>query len=185
MADAVDFNQLLARSRAGDQDAWSRLVLEIYSDLRRIARHKRSEGPVPTTLGTTGLVHECYLRLAGASREQIEDRSHFFNLASRMMRQILCDYARRQLRVKRGEGAKHDDIDDVEIADDDEVENLVALDDLLVKLEAENETWARVFECRYFAGLTDEETAAALSLPLRTAQRNWHDARDWLSQRLR
>jgi RNA polymerase sigma factor (TIGR02999 family) len=185
MADGVDFNQLLVASRAGDQDAWSKLVMLIYSDLRRLARRKRTEGPIPTTLGTTGLVHECYLRLAGSSREQIEDRNHFFCLSSRVMRQILCDYARRQLRVKRGEGAEHEDIDELEIADQDEVENLVAIDDLLVGLEKENSTWARVFECRFFAGLTDEETAAALTLPLRTAQRNWHDARDWLAQRMR
>ncbi|HSE11377.1 MAG TPA: ECF-type sigma factor [Rudaea sp.] len=185
MATAPDFTQLLAASRGGDHAAWSKLVLMIYADLRRLARRRGSGGAIPTTLGTTGLVHECYLRLAGSPRERIEDRGHFFNLASRIMRQILCDYARRSLRVKRGTGQDHEDIDAIDAAEHGEVENLVALDDLLTRLDAENPAWAKVFECRFFAGLSEEETAQAMSIPLRTAQRNWHEAREWLAQRMR
>jgi len=185
MPTAPEFTQLLAASRGGDQAAWSKLVMVIYSDLRRLARRRGSSGPIPTTLGTTGLVHECYLRLAGSPRDQIEDRGHFFHLASRIMRQILCDYARKSLRVKRGAGQQHDDIDEIDVVDDGEVENLVALDDLLTRLDAENPALAKVFECRFFAGLSEEETAEAMSIPLRTAQRNWHDAREWLAERMR
>jgi len=185
MATVPEFTQLLAASRGGDQAAWSKLVLMIYADLRRLARRRSSGGAIPTTLGTTGLVHECYLRLAGSPREQIEDRGHFFNLASRIMRQILCDYARRSLRVKRGAGQEHDDVDEVDAADHAEVENLVVLDDLLTQLDAQNAAWAKVFECRFFAGLSEEETAEAMNIPLRTAQRNWAEAREWLAQRMR
>jgi len=185
MATVPDFTQLLAASRGGDQAAWSKLVLMIYSDLRRLARRRGSGGAIPTTLGTTGLVHECYLRLAGSPREQIEDRGHFFNLASRIMRQILCDYARRSLRGKRGGGADHEDVDEIDAADRTEIENLVALDDLLNQLEIENPSWAKAFECRFFAGLSEEETAQAMGVALRTAQRDWHEARDWLAAHMR
>lgn len=182
---ADEFAHLLAASRAGDQAAWQRLVGFIYADLRRVAHKQRRQGDIPTTLGTTGLVHECYLRLASASGDRIVDRNHFFNLASRVMRQVLCDYARNRLRAKRGAGQDHEDIEEIDVADAAEAEDLIALDDLLEQLDAQNPQWARVFECRFFAGLTDEETAAALDLTLRTAQRAWHDARDWLAQRLR
>lgn len=185
MVTASDFTQLLAASRGGDQNAWSRLVLLIYSDLRRLARRRGSADAIPTTLGTTGLVHECYLRLAGSPQQQIEGRGHFFNLASRIMRQILCDYARRSLRAKRGSGQDHADIAEIDAPENAEVENLVVLDDLLTQLERENAAWAKAFECRFFAGLTDEETADAMAVTLRTAQRNWHEARDWLAQRMR
>ena len=185
MSTTADFTQLLAASRSGDHAAWSKLVLMIYADLRRLARRRGSGSPIPTTLGTTGLVHECYLRLAGAPREQIADRGHFFNLASRIMRQILCDYARRSLTAKRGSGNEADDVDEVDPAERGEVENLIALDDLLTRLETENPAWAKVFECRFFAGLSDEETAQAMGVALRTAQRDWHDAREWLAQRMR
>ena len=185
MPTASDFTALLSASRGGDQAAWSRLVLLIYGDLRRLARRRGSADAIPTTLGTTGLVHECYLRLAGSPQHQIEDRGHFFNLASRIMRQILCDYARRNQRVKRGAGQVHEDIEEVDAVQQTEVENLVALDDLLARLDAENPAWAKAFECRFFAGLNDEETAEAMAIPLRTAQRNWHDAREWLAQHMR
>jgi len=101
------------------------------------------------------------------------------------MRQILCDYARRNLSAKRGAGKDHDDIDEVDAAQRGEIENLVALDDLLTRLETENPGWAKVFECRFFAGLSEEETAQALGVSLRTVQRDWHDAREWLAERMR
>jgi RNA polymerase sigma factor (TIGR02999 family) len=185
MQTASDFTQLLAASRGGDHGAWSRLVLLIYSDLRRLARRRGKADAIPTTLGTTGLVHECYLRLAGSPQQQIADRGHFFNLASRIMRQILCDYARKNLRAKRGAGQEHEDLDEVDVAQQSEVDNLVALDDLLTQLESENPAWAKAFECRFFAGLSDEETAEAMTVTLRTAQRNWHEAREWLAERMR
>ncbi|MEO8460105.1 MAG: ECF-type sigma factor [Dokdonella sp.] len=184
MPTAADFTELLAASHGGDHAAWSRLVLLVYTDLRRLARRRGSADAIPTTLGTTGLVHECYLRLAGSPFEHVQDRGHFFNLASRIMRQILCDYARRNLRAKRGGGSDHEDIDALDIALDGEVEDLVALDNLLHRLDAENPAWAKAFECRFFAGLTDEETAEAMEIPLRTAQRNWHAAREWLAERM-
>ncbi|QSX77511.1 ECF-type sigma factor [Agrilutibacter solisilvae] len=179
-----EFTELLVASRSGDQVAWSSLVRLVYTDLQRLARRQRSHNAIPTTLGTTGLVHESYMRLAGTGKDHIENRKHFLNLASRIMRQVLCDYARLRLRDKRGGGVKHEELTDIEVEEQSEAQNLIWIDELLTKLEAENPTWARVVECRFFTGLTDDETAEALGLTLRTAQRNWHDARKWLADHL-
>ena len=177
--------QLLDASRCGDEEAWSLLVRQVYGDLQRLAHRQRAEHAVPVTLGTTGLVHECYLRIAGGARDRIENRRHFFSLASRVMRQVLCDYARASLRVKRGGLQQREDIDAWDAEEHGEAEDLVYLDELLTQLEARNAAWARVVECRYFAGLGDEETAEALGIALRTAQRHWSDARAWLAERMR
>jgi len=176
---------LLDASRGGDEEAWSQLVRQVYGDLQRLAHRQRREHAVPVTLGTTGLVHECYLRIAGGARERIENRRHFFSLASRVMRQVLCDYARTSLRVKRGGLQQREDIDAWDAEEQSEAEDLVYIDELLTQLEAKNADWARVVECRYFAGLGDEETAETLGIPLRTAQRHWSDARAWLAERMR
>jgi RNA polymerase sigma factor (TIGR02999 family) len=176
--------QLLDASRGGDEEAWSALVRQVYGELQRLAHRQRGEHAVPVTLGTTGLVHECYLRLAGGARDRIENRRHFFGLASRVMRQVLCDYARASLRVKRGGLQQREDIDDWDAEERSEAEDLVYIDELLTQLETKNAAWARVVECRYFAGLGDEETAEALGIPLRTAQRHWSDARTWLAGRM-
>jgi len=181
----TSLTDLIRRVHDGETGALQSVFELTYDELRRLARYRLQTVERAAVLDTTGLVHECYLRLAGSPREQIEDRGHFFNLASRIMRQILCDYARRSLRVKRGAGQEHDDVDEVDAADHAEVENLVVLDDLLTQLDAQNAAWAKVFECRFFAGLSEEETAEAMNIPLRTAQRNWAEAREWLAQRMR
>lgn len=180
-----DFTELLGASRSGDEEAWSQLMRQVYGDLQHLAHRQRAEHAVPATLGTTGLVHECYMRLVGSARDRIENRRHFFCLASRVMRQVLCDYARTSLRIKRGGLQRREDFDGLEIEAISEAEDLVYIDALLTELEAKNEIWARVVEHRYFAGLSDEETAEALGIALRTAQRHWSGARAWLAERLR
>ena len=180
-----DFTRLLDASRGGDEDAWSQLIRQVYGDLQRLAHRQRADQSLPATLGTTGLVHECYLRIVGAARDRIESRRHFFNLASRVMRQVLCDYARTSLAIKRGGLQQRKDIDGLELETLSEAEDLVYIDGLLTELEAISEIRARVVECRYFAGLSDEETAEALGIALRTAQRHWSDARTWLAGRMR
>jgi RNA polymerase sigma factor (TIGR02999 family) len=179
-----DFSRLLEACREGDEQASARLITLVYSDLQRLARAQRGRaGPNPT-LNTTSLVHECYLRIAGPAASQVESRNHFFNLASRVMRQVLCDYARQRVADKRGGGAVRVTASALDVERDAEATDLVELDDLLRRLEQAQPRAARVFECRYFAGLGEQETADALGLSLRTAQREWNNARAWLAAEL-
>jgi RNA polymerase sigma factor (TIGR02999 family) len=182
--DPGEFTQLLIATRAGDSASWSSLMRLVYGDLRRLARRHVTSIADANTLGTTGLVNECYLRLAGPARASVENRRHFLNLASRVMRQVLCDYARERLSEKRGGSQRREDLAVVDAEEWAETEQLVMLDDALRALEQQNARLARVFECRYFAGLSDEEAAETLDLSLRTVQRDWHDARTWLAARL-
>ena len=182
--DPGEFTQLLIATREGDGESWGTLLRMVYGDLRRLARRHVMSAADAITLGTTGLVNECYLRMVGPARATVENRRHFLNLASRVMRQVLCDYAREQLSEKRGGTQRREELTAVDAEEWAETEQLVMIDDALRALEHENERLARVFECRYFAGLSDEETAATLGLALRTVQRDWQHARRWLAERL-
>jgi RNA polymerase sigma factor (TIGR02999 family) len=182
--DPGEFTQLLSATRTGDRASWGFLLQLVYADLRRLARHHVMTVADASTLGATGLVNECYLRLVGPAHASIENRRHFLNLASRVMRQVLCDYAREQLTAKRGGLQRREDLGVVDFEEWTETERLVMIDDTLRTLERENARLARVFECRYFAGLTDDETAETLGLSLRTVQRDWQNARAWLAARL-
>jgi RNA polymerase sigma factor (TIGR02999 family) len=160
------------------------LVPLIYEDLRVLAhRHLRS-GRGGETLGTTGLVHEAYLKLAAQRNPEWRDRGHFFAVASRAMRHILIDYARGRQRQKRGSGQPHVPLDETQVAIESEAAHLVAVDEALTKLSVENERLARVVECRFFAGLSEEETAEALGTSVRTVQRDWGEARAWLKKEM-
>lgn len=176
---------LLQRSRGGDPSAWSELVTLVYAELRRLAS-RQLRGSQPATMHTTRLVHDAYLRLADAAQSSVQDRSHFFALASTVMRQVLCDAARARLRDKRGGGVQHKSLDDagLDVPIPDDAESLVAVDDALRALEDTNPRWARVVECRFFAGLSEQETSDALDLPLRTVQRDWQLAKAHLATHL-
>lgn len=172
---------LLEKSRSGDELAWSRLVELVYAELRRLAS-RQLYGQSHATMHTTRLVHDAYLRLAGSGRDAVQNRAHFFALASNVMRQVLCDHARARLRGKRGGGQQVDSLDDgVEAPAQDDAESLIAVDEALRALEHTNPRWARVVECRFFAGYTEEETAEALDVPLRTVQRDWQQAKEYLA----
>ncbi len=179
-----EFTQLLVATREGDGAAWSDLVRMVYNDLRRLAKRHAPSSSEADTLGTTGLVNECYLRLVGPAQATVENRRHFLNLASRVMRQVLCDYARQQLCEKRGGARQREDLSALDREEWADSEQLVHIDDLLRALEDTNERMARVFECRYFGGLSNEECAETLGLAPRTVQRDWQAARLWLAQRL-
>lgn len=185
--DTIDksFSELLAAYRDGDGTAWSTLVKLVYSDLRRVAKTQVGREARLGTMGTTALVNECYLRLVGPASTNVASRTHFLNLASKIMRQVLCDYARERLAQKRGGQDQRDPIESVEIAEQQEAEELLELDDLLRKLDSHDSRAARVFECRFFGGLSEEETAEALDMRLRTVQRDWYQARAWLAAQLR
>jgi RNA polymerase sigma factor (TIGR02999 family) len=173
---------LLKAASGGDEPALNRLVALLYVDLRRLAKKVQRGGG--QTLNTTSLVHECYLRFLNSGRLELNDRAHFFNLAARVMRQLLCDYARERLAEKRGGGAAHLELRDEDAAEQAEATRWLALDQALEELAEIRPVQARVVECRFFAGLTEEETAEALDRSLRSVQRDWQGAREWLSQQL-
>lgn len=176
----TDITELLADARAGDKAAWDTVVGVIYADLRRIARgHLSARGP-EYTLDTTGLVHECYLRIARGATPN--DRNHFMSLAARVMRQVIIDHARERIALKRGSGSSALALDQISEAEIEQAQQFVALDDALTALAQEHPQYARIIECRFFAGLTEPETAATLGLSLRVVQRDWHLARQWLAQ---
>ena len=179
-----DFTRILESFQGGDPQAAARLVGLVYDDLHRLARAQLAGQGGERTLGATALVHECYLRLHDSVAGAVSSKHHFFNLAARIMRQVLCDYARERLAEKRGSGAPHTGLDHVDSQLHQEASELIELDDLLGRLESENPRAERVFECRYFAGLSEQETADALGIALRSAQRDWQQARSWLSDRL-
>jgi RNA polymerase sigma factor (TIGR02999 family) len=172
--------KLVESSRAGDKAAWGRLIKHVYADLRRIARRNIGKFPLAGTVGTTGLVSEWYLRLATLT-PKVESKAHLLNLASRMMRQVLCDYARQRLSGKRGGGEEATTLND-DSSVFSEAENLLMIDNALQALEREEPKWARLFECRYFVGLSEQETAEALGVTLRTVQRDWQRARLWIAE---
>ena len=176
--------QLLIAYRDGDRGAFDRLMPIIYDDLRRIARRQLRRG-APQTLNTTGLVHEAYLKLVDPSRVDWQDRGHFLAVSARAMRQVIIGYARKRSAVKRGGGERPVTLDEAQVAVDDQADRLLALDRALERLGGRDERLARVVECRFFAGLSEEETAQALGVSLRTAQRDWMRARAWLKEELR
>ncbi|HMB68811.1 MAG TPA: sigma-70 family RNA polymerase sigma factor [bacterium] len=177
--------RLLDGVRRGDADARERLYDLVYEDLRRIARaHLR--GRATGTLGTTAMVNEAYLRLAGAEERSWNDRVHFLSVASRAMRQILVDQARRKLAAKRGGGQTPLELDEGRVGEEPRVLEIVALDQALDRLKTLDERLARVVELRFFGGLSVEETASVLGVTDRTVKRDWRKARSvlhtWLGE---
>ncbi|MCB1554858.1 MAG: sigma-70 family RNA polymerase sigma factor [Xanthomonadales bacterium] len=178
----ADIETLLHRASEGDREAWSRLVELVYPDLKRLARSAIG-GRQRHTLDTTALVHECYLRLSRAAGTP-RDTGHLMALAARIMRQLLIDHARERLADKRGGGAGTVSLDGVDAAGEEAFENLVEIDRALSQLASESPRQAQVFECRYFGGLNDEQTASALGISPRTAHRDWDAGRAWLAAAL-
>ena len=179
-----DVTQLLIAHREGDPEAFKKLVPLVYEDLRRIAHGQLARHRGGGTLNTTALVHETYLKLVDQTRVEINDRGHFYAIAARAMRQIIIDFARKRTAQKRGGGRQPISLDKVQIAVSEQAELLVAIDSALDKLSSLNERLTRVFECRYFAGLSEKETAEALAMSLRTVQRDWMKGKAWLRREL-
>lgn len=183
MAEA-DITRLLIAHRDGDGSAFEQLVPLIYQDLQRIAHRQLARRRPGETLNTNALVHEAYLKLVNQSHIEINDRNHFFAIAAQAMRQIIIDYARERSTQKRGSGTPTVALDQVTTSVADQAEMLITIDAALSKLSEFNQRQAQVFECRYFAGFTEQETSAALSLPLRTVQRDWMKSKAWLRNEL-
>jgi RNA polymerase sigma factor (TIGR02999 family) len=172
-------DDLVARARDGDRAAYDRVFAETYRELTTIARQARRKLS-GATLNTTGLVHECYLRLLKANPDA-RTASHFLAIAAQAMRHLLIERARARVAGKRGAGAEQVGLDDADPAELKDAQELLEIDDLLRKLAAHEPEQAAVIECRFFGGLSDDETARALGLSPRTVQRQWARARDWLA----
>ena len=180
----MDVTELLRAHGRGEAGAFEQVVPLVYQDLRRAARLQLRRLRVGETLDTTGLVHEAYLRLVDQTKATFQDRGHFLAASAMAMRHILIDHARTRRRQKRGGGQAHEELDERALAVNADADRLLEIDRALEKLGAVDPRLVRVVECRFFAGLSEEETAQALGVSLRTAQRDWLKARAWLRQAL-
>jgi RNA polymerase sigma factor (TIGR02999 family) len=161
------------------------LTSALYDELRRVAHLQLRRERADHTLGTTALVHEAYLKLADQTRASFADRAHFLATASVAMRRVLVDHARTRSREKRGGERVPVTLDEDLVSGAGSCDGLLELDDALDRLAAIEPRLARVVECRFFGGLSDEETADALGTTARTVRRDWVKARGWLYQTLR
>jgi RNA polymerase sigma factor (TIGR02999 family) len=178
---------LLEQARAGDTAALDRLMPLVYGELRQLARRHRAAwrpNAAARPPGTLSLVHEAYLRLVGQTRVAWQSRAQFFYLASRAMRSIMVDDARRQLRRKRGGARRQVDLEDDMLVTEARAEELVALDQALERLALHDPRLSRVVECRLFGGLSVAETAESLGVSPATVKRGWSVARTWLFREL-
>jgi len=157
----------------------------LYDELRRVAHLQLRRERPDHTLGTTALVHEAYLKLADQTRSSFADRAHFLATAAVAMRRVLVDHARGRAREKRGGAQLPVTLDEELALGAGSCDALLELDDALARLGEIEPRLARVVECRFFGGLTDEETASALGTTARTVRRDWVKAKGWLYQALR
>ena len=180
-----DVTHILSSIGQGDAGAAAQLLPLVYDELRRLAAQKLAHEQPGQTLDATALVHEAYLRLVddGQARPW-NSRGHFFAAAAEAMRRILIENARRKRRLRHGGGRQRLDLDRMDVADGGASEGLLALDEALGRLAGEEPAAAAVVKLRYFAGLTIGQTAAALGISVRTANRHWAYARAWLYQQL-
>jgi RNA polymerase sigma factor (TIGR02999 family) len=184
MSAQAGITELLLAYHGGEQEAYDRLFPLVYEHLRAVAHAQLRRERGGHTLSTTALVHEAYLKLADVARLDVRDRAHFLGVAARAMRQVLVSYARRHRAEKRGGGLEPVDLDAAELAVEERAEVLIALDDALTRLAAMSPRLAQVVECRFFGGLTEEETAQVLGVAERTVRRDWVKARGWLHAEL-
>lgn len=185
-----EVTRILNAIEQGDAQAASQLLPLVYDELRHLASLKLSQEKPGQTLQATALVHEAYLRLvasgrkAGEPEQRWDSRSHFFAAAAEAMRRILVDNARRKRRLKRGGDRERLDLDDIEAASPTPAADLLAVDEALERLAAEDPQKAELVKLRYFAGLSVEEAGHCLGISRATADRHWAYARAWLFERL-
>lgn len=181
-----DITRLLESLRGGDRSAVDELFPLVYGELRALARRQLARERPGHTLDSVALVNEAYIKLADQADVHLENRAHFFAVSARAMRSILVDYARARNAAKRGGGETAVPLDDVaELLSAEQAEHVEQLDEALMRLADVDSEASRAVECLYFAGLTLEETAAALGLSVATTRRRWSFAKAWLGRELR
>jgi RNA polymerase sigma factor (TIGR02999 family) len=176
--------RLLESIAEGDSRASADLLPLVYDTLRVLARSQLAHEPAGQTLQPTALVHEAYLKLIGGGDIGWQGRRHFFGAAARAMRQILVDRARRHAAEKHGGGRRAEPLREETLVSEPPPVDLLALDEALERLAARDPRWGEIVELRYFAGLSLEETAAALGVSLTTVKDEWSYARAWLHREI-
>jgi RNA polymerase sigma-70 factor, ECF subfamily len=175
-----EITRLLTEFRGGNIEAKSQLLEAVYPDLRRIARRcLRNERP-NHTLQATALVNEAYLQLVGQLDKDWQNRSHFFSVAAQLMRRILVDYAREKKAAKRDGGRTRVELNDTLAITDERLEEVLVIDEALLRLAEWDARQSRVVELRFFGGMTEDEVAELLGVTPRTVRRDWNVAKAWL-----
>lgn len=183
MVNGGDVTRLLQELGHGDR-AVDQLLAAVYDELRNVARHQLSAERSDHTLQPTALVHEAYLKLSRLDRMTWRNRAQFFAVAARAMRRVLVDHAVARRTAKRGGGHAPAPLEEAVFVGAEDGEDIIALHEALADLERTEPRLARVVECRYFAGLSVEETAEALEISTATVKRDWAVARAWLHREL-
>ena len=180
-----DVTQLLLDWNNGDSSALNRLMPLVEVELRRVAKHHMRRESGTHTLQTTALVNEVYLKLVNQKQAHWHNRAHFFAVAAQLMRRILVDHARRNLRAKRGGGKQELLLDEVTVLSREKSAELLALDEALDRLSRLEPLKSKIVEMRHFGGLSVEETAAVLKVSEITVMRHWKLAKSWLRREIR
>jgi RNA polymerase sigma factor (TIGR02999 family) len=171
---------LLPPLRGGEREAFDRLFSLLYRELRQIAHQRLRRYRPGETFGTTALVHEAYLKLAGRAPVEWSDRAHFFALASRVMHSVLVNYAEARTALKRGGGVPPVPLEAVQVAVEEQATDLLALHQALEELNRVSPRLGRIVECRFFGGMSYEEIAEVMGVSVPTTKREWVRAKAWL-----
>jgi RNA polymerase sigma factor (TIGR02999 family) len=180
-----DVTHILTAIEQGDPRAADKLLPLVYEELRKLAAHKMANEAANQTLQPTALVHEAWMRLVGEENPKFANRAHFFAAAAEAMRRILIDKARRKRALRHGGGQQRVDLEHVDLALRDDDDQLLAVNDALDKLAAQNKAEAELVKLRYFVGMTIEEAAEVLGISARTADNYWAHARAWLFREIK
>ena len=175
-----DVTRILTAIEQGDPQAADKLLPLVYEELRKLAAQRMANEAAGQTLQATALVHEAWLRLVGKENPRFANRAHFFAAAGEAMRRILIDNARRKRALRHGGGQHRVDLDHVDLASATDGDQLLAVNDALDKLAAQDKLEAELVKLRYFVGMTLEESAEVLGISARTADNYWAHARAWL-----
>jgi len=179
-----EITQILQDWNDGDETAKEQLLPFVYDELKRQARFLMAAERADHTLQPTALVHEAFLRLSEQTGIDWQNRSHFYGIASRLMRQILVDHARLHATAKRGSNAIHFSIEDLQIPVEERAGSILVLNEVLERLEKLDEKQAKIVEMRFFGGMNNGEIAESLDISERTVGREWQAARLWLYREL-
>lgn len=178
--DADDITRLLSAAQDGSEGAMEEVFESVYPRLREIAHARRRGWQGDHTMNTTALIHEAYLKVAGSGSVEYQSRGHFFATTARAMRQVLINYAEKRSAKKRGGGVSEVTLYEDDAVADEALDELLALDAALKKLQTLSERQAQVVECLFFAGLGNADAAEALGISPATVKRDWTTARAWL-----